>query len=112
MYRKNIFTSFYILNFQVVVVVTDGKSGNKVSTKREADLIHKTNIQVFSIGIGKGVDLNELKAIASTPDMVSTVGNFNELKKIQDKLHTQTCTGKVKLISKEETFLCLTRVFS
>ncbi|XP_036358133.1 uncharacterized protein LOC115210527 [Octopus sinensis] len=26
--------------------------------------------------------------------MVSTVGNFNELKKIQDKLHTQTCTAK------------------
>ncbi|GAB1606676.1 uncharacterized protein LOC115210527 [Argonauta hians] len=79
---------------QVLVVVTDGQSANTVQTKREADAIHKTNIQVFSIGIGNGVNRAELNAIASTPDMVSTVGNFNELKKIQDKLHTQTCTAK------------------
>lgn len=55
---------------QTVVVLTDGKSDNLLSTRAAADALHLQGIEVFSVGVGSEVvdDKTELYAIASDPD--------------------------------------------
>lgn len=55
---------------QTVVVLTDGKSDNLLSTRAAAETLHIQGIEVFSVGVGSEVvdDKTELYAIASDPD--------------------------------------------
>lgn len=55
---------------QTVVVLTDGKSDNLLSTRAAADTLHIQGIEVFSVGVGSEVvdDKTELYAIATDPD--------------------------------------------
>lgn len=55
---------------QTVVVLTDGKSDNLLSTRAAADTLHIQGIEVFSVGVGSEVvdDKTELYVIASDPD--------------------------------------------
>ena len=58
-----------------------------------ANLIHQENVNIFSIGVGNGINTNELKLIASSPQNVYTVTNFDALHKIQDVLQKTACEG-------------------
>lgn len=55
---------------QTVVVLTDGKSDNLLSTRAAAETLHIQGIEVFSVGVGSEVvdDKTELYAIATDPD--------------------------------------------
>lgn len=78
---------------QIVIVLTDGLSANEDLTFREAKLTQSADIKIFAIGIGHGVDLIEVKNIASNPDdnFVFQVNDFNSLETIKDVLAIKTC---------------------
>ena len=49
---------------------------------------------MFAIGVGQGVDKSELGIIASDPNHVYTVDNFDALNNIQAALKQSSCEGK------------------
>lgn len=56
--------------------------------------------QVFSVGVGSGVDMSELNAMATDPDSshVLTVQDFSQLQQITASLNSQACQGWFGLI--------------
>ena len=65
----------------------------------EAEAIHKENINIFAIGVGSGVDRKELELIASNPNNVFTVSNFQALDNIQANLQKTACAGRCSQFS-------------
>ena len=59
----------------------------------EANAIHQGNLNVLSVGVGSGVNQNELELIASDPSNVYTVSSFDALSNIEDSLKKTTCEG-------------------
>ena len=53
---------------KVLIVATDGQSSNPSSTTSQAQLAMNEGIEILSIGIGSGVNEDELNKIASDPD--------------------------------------------
>lgn len=78
---------------KIAIVLTDGLSANEDLTQREAKLTQLSGISVFAIGIGNGVDLIEIRNIASNPDdnYVFQVDDFNSLDTIKEVLAIKTC---------------------
>ena len=81
---------------RVAIVITDGKSDNREQTKIQARQLREAGIHVFAVGVGKGVDLQELYLIGSTPssDYVFTVDNYAALDSIKKLLAAKTCEGE------------------
>lgn len=79
---------------RILVVLTDGLSLNPDVTAREASLLKKMGVQIFSIGIGNGIDKRELTDIASEPTdkFLMHVDGFGTLSTIKMKLAARTCT--------------------
>ncbi|CAC5419109.1 COL6A [Mytilus coruscus] len=75
------------------IVITDGRSNNPPNTANEAKNLHKQNVDVFAVGIGRGIDKNELNTIATDPDNthVMTVDNFDKLQQITAGFQARTC---------------------
>ena len=65
---------------KVLVIVTDGYS-NGISVDRPAQQLKNSGVIIFSVGIGPGVSLPELRVMASKPvdQHIFTVKNFAEL---------------------------------
>ena len=78
----------------ILIVLTDGRSTDKQATLAAAAELHKTNVNVFAIGVGSNVDQAELEAIASKPQNVFNVQNFDALDNIQANLKRTACEGK------------------
>ena len=78
----------------ILIVVTDGRSNNKQSTLQQAAELHKSNLNVFAVGVGSNLDHSELEAIASKPRNVFTVTNFDALDTLQATLKKTACEGK------------------
>ena len=74
---------------KITIVISDGESNDRASTAREAILLHKIS-EVFAIGIGKDVDYDELKTIASGQG-ISQVNSFDQLQTIQQQLTDAAC---------------------
>ena len=81
---------------RIAVVLTDGLSADERQTAKEARLAQKAGIKVFAIGIGSGVDMIEIRNIASDPsdDYVFQVADFASLDAIKDTLAIKTCGVK------------------
>ena len=77
----------------ILIVMTDGQSANKAQTISASNLLHKDNIKTFAIGIGSGVNKDELNHIASDAKHVFTVSNFNALNTLQAELKKTACAG-------------------
>ena len=79
---------------KIAIVLTDGLSIHPDLTAREAQLAHNMGVQIFAVGIGAGVDKQELQDIASNPDnnFIFHVDHFGALHEIKSKLATRTCT--------------------
>ncbi|XP_060600216.1 uncharacterized protein LOC132753729 isoform X4 [Ruditapes philippinarum] len=79
----------------VVIVVTDGQSTNRPSTLAEAKNLQATGAQVFTVGVGSGVDKSELNAVATDPDNthVLTVTDFSKLQQITASLNNKACAA-------------------
>ena len=76
---------------KIVVVITDGRSDSPDLTKAEAHLLHR-NADVFSIGVGPKVDVQELKDIASNSKHVVQVNSFELLHTIEKQITDSACT--------------------
>lgn len=83
---------------QWVIVLTDGESTTPTETAAAADRLHKMGIKVISIGIGKGANQAELEAIATDPQHVYRVDDFDALHSLMMNIETTTCgyNGKEK----------------
>ena len=93
---------------QIVIVLTDGYSRDPFSTKQEAKKLHDAGITTFVIGIGNGIDMDELRGIASNPDdkHLFQVDDYNALDTIKDLLVSRACEAPVNsLVGKHVYFL-------
>ena len=81
---------------QVAIVFTDGQSTSPNSTFKAAQAVHSTSLIVYSFGIGKGIDINELNTIASSSSNVFVISNFSAGQFATKLLPLQkaTCTSK------------------
>ena len=79
---------------RVVMVVTDGLSNDRNATAAAAQALHATGLTVFAAGIG-GADMEELNAIASSPEFVQFIDSFDteELQRLQEALSEEACRG-------------------
>ena len=79
----------------ILIVITDGQSTSPSLTTAETVKLHKIpGLTVFAIGIGSGVDKNELGRIASDSKHVLTVSSFSSLQSIQASVKkTSLCRG-------------------
>ena len=77
---------------KLFIFFTDGKN-----TDQDEDLtpysqqIKAKGIETISVGVGNGTDLNELSIIASSPNNVIQLDEFEELKYIIEKLVPAEC---------------------
>ncbi|KAL4217402.1 collagen [Mactra antiquata] len=79
---------------RVIIVVTDGYSTNNESTLTEAAKSKDLGIKMIAVGVGYGIDMEELNGIASTHNgekMAFTADNFDDLKNVVDKVTMSTC---------------------
>ncbi|XP_041351171.1 collagen alpha-4(VI) chain-like [Gigantopelta aegis] len=76
---------------KVVIVLTDGQSSPRAETRIEAALLHKTGARVITIGIGHGVNVPELKNIATGQQSVFQVSGFDALHTVESEIRTKTC---------------------
>ena len=79
----------------IAVIITDGRSNKPDETKAAAKLARQHGIEVFSVGVGKGVSKTELNEMASDPDNthVLMVDDFNKLGSIKGAFQQQTCAA-------------------
>lgn len=81
---------------QVAIVITDGRSNNRLDTTREAGLIHSsTDFEIFAVGVGNNVDMDELAAIAGSNGIVIQLANFgpSEFRRFERQIEVRTCRG-------------------
>ncbi|GAB1598663.1 collagen alpha-1(XII) chain-like, partial [Argonauta hians] len=77
---------------RVAIVMTDGKSSNILYTLWQAKRARRSShINIFSIGIGDGVNKRELQGIAGRKNHSFTVDNYAALESIREILAIETC---------------------
>lgn len=76
---------------KIAIVFTDGQSTDRRTTAEQARLLKNMGVRVLSIGIGSGVNNQELVTIASLPEDVFQVTNFDVLSTIQKQVTNTTC---------------------
>ena len=86
---------------KVVMVVTDGKSGNPAQTLIEAQKIKDRKFSIISVGIA-GANIQELIDIATSANDQYYVNNFNQILQIINSLSRTTCLQSAELPSKTE----------
>lgn len=86
----------------IAVVITDGESREQQKTAEQALLAQNAGIYMFAIGVGKAVNEDELKAIASNPDSnyVYTVNSYDALDTLKHILAQKACEGKNSFLFK------------
>lgn len=52
-----------------------------------------TGITIFAIGVGRKVNKEELKQVATSEDYVYSVNNYAALEKLEKELARKTCQG-------------------
>ena len=79
---------------KVIIIVTDGLSISPDTTAREAKLLKNAGVQIFSIGIGEGIDKEELIDMASEPadKFLVHVDDFGALDGVKMMLAARACT--------------------
>ncbi|XP_060073195.1 collagen alpha-1(XXI) chain-like [Ylistrum balloti] len=78
---------------KIAVVLTDGASHDESMTARQAELLKKSGVFVFAVGIGTKSKLSELKKIGSTPSeqFVFSVAGYHLLNEIREALAFKAC---------------------
>ncbi|XP_064630804.1 matrilin-2-like [Lineus longissimus] len=81
----------------IIIILTDGDSNEFPNTVLQSQLAHQDNITIFAIGIGKGIGLTELQAIATDPDSkyMFQVNNFDALDSIKEAIMNKACEAAV-----------------
>lgn len=74
---------------EFLVVITDGKSSDKV--KAPAEQLRQQGVTIYAIGV-READQNELREIAGDSQRTFFVYNFDALKPIKDDIITDICS--------------------
>lgn len=74
----------------VLIVMTDGRSGDRVRGRALA--LHRAGIETFAIGIGRNYDIRQLIQIASSRRRVYVAG-FKNLPNIVWVIKSKACKG-------------------
>ncbi|XP_064613276.1 protein PIF-like [Liolophura sinensis] len=76
---------------QVAIVITDGRSKNNTATVIEANLLKESGVDVIAIGIGYLIDQTELYSIASNPEFVFILDNFQDMRNFTGNVSALLC---------------------
>lgn len=78
---------------QVLLVMADGGSNSEYKTTKAADLLSQNkHIQVYTLGIGSRIDLQELHTIASRREnIIISEDGFDGLQGIEEKVRQTIC---------------------
>ena len=87
---------------RVSIVVTDGQSnegGGPPATIANAQRVHDNNILTYAVGVGDSVNMDELNAIATSPQYVYLLEDFDvsELQQLQETINYQACKGAMAI---------------
>jgi len=82
---------------RVAVVLTDGKSNSPAKTVVSALKTHSADITVIAVGVGKGVDVEELEVIASDPICLhlTLLKSFTEIDALKSAIRRRSCTAPI-----------------
>lgn len=75
----------------ICILITDGRSSKPELTLPQAEIVHKSGIYIFAIGVGNMTDASELRMMASKPEYAFDVNGYKALKQIQNLLAYKTC---------------------
>merc|ERR1712241_1591672 len=87
----NLFTNDRPNAKRVMIVLTDGQSGDFSVLPQAKAVAASHSITMMSVGVGSGIGLAELEAIADQNDYVFTMNDFNELVAAVDGFSTEVC---------------------
>merc|ERR1719499_2412502 len=87
----NLFTNDRPNAKRVMIVLTDGQSGDFSVLPQAKAVAASHGITLMSVGVGSGIGLAELEAIADQNDYVFTMNDFNELVAAVDGFSTEVC---------------------
>ena len=79
---------------RVLVVITDGQANDGYAPGTAAAALRELkNVNIFPIGVGNGINIEELESMASSPveDHVFTLKSFNTIQDIVEKMSARTC---------------------
>ncbi|XP_069138671.1 collagen alpha-4(VI) chain-like [Argopecten irradians] len=78
---------------KIAVVLTDGVSSDRKETELQAELLKKTGVFVFAVGIGDNPNITELRNIGSEPSdqFVFSVAGYDVLNEIRGTLAYKAC---------------------
>ena len=85
---------------KIAIVITDGESNNASATSLAANELHDLGrFDVYAVGIG-GANQDELKRIASSPELVLFISTFSSvgLQQLEDRILPQFGIGKCPMI--------------
>ncbi|XP_052084839.1 collagen alpha-1(XII) chain-like [Mytilus californianus] len=74
-----------------LILLTDGKHNLGALPKPQAEALKDEGVTIFVIGVGPKVLMSELLAIASKPEYVFNVTDFNQLAAINDRIVDDAC---------------------
>lgn len=92
---------------RVLLLFTDGFTNVGKSAILSADNLRKTNVSIFSIGIGNGISLTELQQIADKPssEFVKLVSDYSELVNSINSITVKTCSIPAFVVKNEKFIL-------
>lgn len=90
---------------RVAVIFNDARTNPKQELANETLALKNLNVEVFSVGLGKNVDENELKMLASRSGNVFKLVEHNELFLKLDKLLQQVCTVNAPIEFNKKEYL-------
>lgn len=81
---------------KLLIVITDGVSNiNEENTIPNANLLKRDDVGIIAVGVSQHVDFDELRGIASSPELVLQVDSFDALEATKDRLIELTCRAVV-----------------
>ena len=80
----------------VAVVLTDGGSNDQSQTILMAERAKSNGIYIIPVGVSSGINFIELRGIASDPNEVIQVEDFDKLDNIVNQLVEKTCQADSK----------------
>lgn len=80
----------------VAVLVTNGGSTTPDITKVQAQTAKDNNVILYGVGVGSGVNMQELTSVTSDPDSryVLKADSYGSLDALSNGLSTKICNGK------------------
>ncbi|XP_078338507.1 uncharacterized protein LOC111134355 isoform X1 [Crassostrea virginica] len=77
----------------IAVLLTDGPSTTKAITKLQAQTAKDNSAVIYTVGVGSGVDVDELTSVSSNPDLRYSMfaDNYDTLNSLSDMLATKIC---------------------